>query len=75
VTEENLIARADAAFQAGNFHRVRELATQLVVSKDPKEVDAGRALLEKVSVDPAQYVMIGASAVLLVVLFALYVIR
>ncbi len=53
VTESGPLAEARAAFDAGNFARVRELAATLVDSSDPETARAALELRRKTAIDPA----------------------
>lgn len=48
------LADARAAFDAGDFKRVRELTGKLVDSDDPETARAALELRRKVAIDPAQ---------------------
>ncbi len=67
------LVEANAAFAAGNYARVRELATTLTRAADPAVVDAATALLRKIAPDPVQIGFLIACAVALGVITWIYV--
>lgn len=73
--EGALLREANAAFVAGNYVRVRELATQLRSSSDPKVVDAAADLARRIAVDPVQIGFLVACLVAISIIFYVYVIR
>lgn len=53
-TETGPLAEARAAFDAGDFRRVRQLTTALADSDDPETARSALELRRKVAIDPAQ---------------------
>ena len=67
-TDEAKLADLARAFDDGDYRAVRDGASLLRSSGDPKTAGAARALLEKVSPDPAaRWLFLGALGVILAV--------
>lgn len=62
-----------AQFDAGNFARVRELATALSKDGDPAIVDVGRDYLARIGVDGVQIAFLGLCAVAILTIALHYI--
>lgn len=71
--EGELLRDANAAFEAGNYARVRELTTTLATASDPKIVDFAADLRRRVSVDPVQILFLTMCACALLAITYVYV--
>lgn len=67
------LARAERAFELGDFAEVRRLVRPLLAAEPREVADAARVLHARVSVDRAQVVVIVACLVVLAVVVARYV--
>ena len=62
-----------AAFDAGNFVRVRELGAELSKSEDATLAAVGRDYLARIAVDPIQIAFLGICAVALLTIAWIYI--
>ena len=62
-----------AAFDAGNFVRVRELGAELAKSDDAASSAVGRDYLARIAVDPIQIAFLGLCAVALLTIAWIYI--
>lgn len=70
-----LLREANAAFEAGNYARVRELTQKLSSAGDPKVVDAAGELARRIAADPLQVGFLTACLIAISIIFYVYVIR
>jgi len=73
--EGAMLREANAAFEAGNYARVRELTRTLSTAGDPKVVDAASQIARRIAVDPLQIGFLTACLVAISIIFYVYVIR
>jgi hypothetical protein len=73
--EGELFREANAAFEAGNYARVRELTGKLSAVADAQIVDAAADLRRRVSVDPVQIVFLTACLCALLAITYIYILR
>lgn len=70
-----LLREANAAFAAGNYARVRELADKLRTTTNPQIGDAIADLRRRVSVDPVQLVFLTLCLCALLAITYIYILR
>ncbi len=73
--EGELLREAHAAFEAGNYARVRESTDRLSAATDAQIVDAAADLRRRVSVDPVQIVFLTACLCALLAITYIYILR
>ncbi|MDQ3032669.1 MAG: hypothetical protein M3Y87_09650 [Myxococcota bacterium] len=71
--EGELLRDANAAFEAGNYARVRALTATLAKASDPLIVDAAADLRRRVSVDPVQIWFLLACLLALITITYVYI--
>ncbi len=64
--EGKMLKEAQVAFEIGDYKTARELATKLTASTRAPIADAGRDLLRRTDVDPAQMIFLAACACALI---------
>ncbi len=67
------VKELSALFIAGDFAKVRELATQLAASSDPRLAGVGRDYLHRTGVDPIQLAFLGLCAAALIAIAWIYI--